>query len=284
MNPIQTDKINKMMKAATSQGIFPGAVLLVSKNGEIIHHEAYGMASMVPLPRMLDVDTIFDVASLTKPIATATAVFQVIEDGKLSLNTPVSKICPMFSKNGKDKITMKHLLTHSSGLPDWWGLYKELLAQEQKRDKKLIGTDIGRTILRMMLCNIPLNSEPGETIVYSDLGYMVLDWVIERIWGITLDWYCREKIFNLIGMDRTLFSNKIRMSTLQSELSEYDYAATEECPWRKKVLSGEVHDDNCYALGGVAGHAGLFTTAKDIFIFLQQLLYLSIQHLHGMCG
>jgi uncharacterized protein YbbC (DUF1343 family)/CubicO group peptidase (beta-lactamase class C family) len=225
----------------------PGAVILIGNQGEIVYRRAFGYRSLEPEKIPMTEDTIFDLASLTKTIATTTAVMQLAEQRKLDIEAPVARYWPAFRKNGKGKITVRQLLSHYSGLrpdlslhPKWSG-YKKAMA-------KIVAE---RPVL-----------PPGSGFIYSDINFEALGELVRRISGRPLDRYCAEHIFRPLGMKDTGF--KLPLS-LQSRIAPTEHRLT-------SLLCGEAHDPSCYNMGGVAGHAGLFSTVDDLSVFAQMLL------------
>ena len=239
----------KVVEDAVANGAFPGAVALVVRNGTIVGHRAFGHSMLTPQTRMMQTDTIFDVASMTKPIVTATSIMILLERGKLRLDDKVTVFIPEFGTNGKEGITVRKLLTHTSGLPPWIPFYKECSSHE---------------CVITAICDIDLEYEPGTKYAYSDLGYITLGEIVRRVSGEELSTFAEENIFKPLGMLNTTFNPS-------KEMRER-CAATEQCEWRGRVLVGEVHDENSFAMGGVSGHAGLFSTAYDMAIFAQMML------------
>jgi beta-glucosidase-like glycosyl hydrolase/CubicO group peptidase (beta-lactamase class C family) len=241
--------VDRLLERFVGEKAFPGAVIAVGKNGALAHLRAFGRLSYDGGAPAATVDTIYDVASLTKVVVTTTMAMILVDEGKLDLTKPVSAFIPGFKGEGKDKVTVRHLLTHSSGL-DWWGaLYQEL----QGHDAYLSRVQ-----------SMDLVYEPGTKSLYSDLGVLLLGEVLERVAGESLDAFARRRIFDPLGMKETLFRPGRELLAR--------IAPTERDPWRGRVLRGEVHDENAFALGGVAPHAGLFSTAGDLARFAQMLL------------
>jgi len=234
------------MRDAVASRCFPGAVLLVSEQGRILLHRAYGMADIFNGEAMT-CDTVFDLASLTKPLATTLAVMQLVQQGVVSLDRPCYAYCPGFQEGGKEKITLRHLLSHCSGLPAWKPYYLRFSGIDPKARNDL---------LRRVIFAEPLSAAPGERTEYSDLGFLMLQWVVEYITGKALDNYLSATLFGPLGLTSLFF---VRHDQPQLH-SRYRYAAT------------EVHDDNAHWIGGVAGHAGLFGTAGAVWNLLQGLL------------
>ena len=228
---------------------FPGAVLAVGKDGALVHLRAFGGLDYGDGTAPTKVDTIYDLASLTKVVATATTAMILVDDGRLDLGRTVTSFLPGFSGGAKDGVTVEQLLTHSAGV-DWWGpLYKEFSGSE--------------AYLRRIEA-MDLVYPPGTKSLYSDLGLFLLGQVLERAAGESLDGFVRRRVFEPLGMTDTLYRPGAELLPR--------IAPTESDPWRGRVLRGEVHDENAFALGGVAPHAGLFGTAGDLSRFAQMML------------
>ncbi|HEV3484365.1 MAG TPA: serine hydrolase domain-containing protein, partial [Vicinamibacterales bacterium] len=251
------DLIGPLVEEAISEKKLPGAVVLVGRGDRVLYTKAIGNRAVAPSVERMTPDTIFDVASLTKPVATATSVMILLEDGRIRLNDRVSTFVPGFERYGKADITVRHLLTHVSGLrpdvdlADAWTGYEEAIA--------------------LAVEEVPL-APPGERFVYSDINYFLLGEIVRRVSGKGLDEFARERIFEPLGMKDTMF---LPPSSLQPRI-----APTESCTefgWPcqgadMKMLRGVVHDPTARRMGGVAGHAGLFSTAADLSIFCRMLL------------
>jgi len=256
-------KITDIMERARKSSIFPGAYLLFAKRGDIKYKKAFGHSSLVPEISELREDTIFDIASLTKVIATTTALMLLVRDKYLEVDDKASKFIPSLVKYGKSDITLRHLLSHSSGLPAWKPYYKEVCNND-----RMIPNHTTKNLIYEMVHKEKLIYPLGEDFQYSDLGFILLEEVIEKVSGQSLENFCDERIFSPLGMKNTFY---IKLADKRN-LAKEKFAATEECPWRKRVLRGEVHDANAYAMGGVAGHAGLFAIGGDIYIFAKEIL------------
>ena len=239
----------KVVEEAVKNREIPGAVALVAREGKIVGLREYGYAMVTPEVWPMREDTIFDLASLTKPIATATSIMILLEKGEIRLDDRVTLFIPEFGKRGKEDVTLRHLLTHTSGLPSGKSLFEEYSTYKD---------------IVLEVCNIPLENAPGTKYVYSDLGYIILGEIVRRVGGKSLDKFAMENIFQPLGMEDTMFNPPEKLRP--------ECAATEYCKWRKRIVVGEVHDENAYAMGGVSGHAGLFSTAKDLAIFGQMML------------
>jgi serine-type D-Ala-D-Ala carboxypeptidase len=263
--------VENAFKDAVTQGVFPGAVVLVGREDEIVYEQAFGSRSLVPAKRPMQVTTIFDLASLTKPLATSIAMMLLVNQQKIRLDDRVTHGFPTFGVLGKHAVTFRHLLNHSSGLPDWKPYYEEVLKCEQQGKINFVASQAAkRYVFKQIHRETPL-SPAGQRSLYSDLGFMVLGEIVEAVGGNTLDRFCQERIFNPLDLRSMSFIDLTQLRTRQIQPVEEMIAPTENCPWRKKVLCGEVHDDNAYAIGGVAGHAGLFSSARDIHQLLARL-------------
>jgi CubicO group peptidase (beta-lactamase class C family) len=238
------------------------------KNGETLEHfSERGLAMLQPERIPMTRQTIFDLSSLTKPLATTTAMLLLVDEGAVELDAPVAKYLPLFSERGKEAITIRHLLSHSSGLKPWRAYHEIFLQKERKTGETLIGSPEARaSVIERTIRSAPVH-EPGEAAVYGDLDFIVLGAVIEAVGGQRLDDFCREKIFEPLEMSDTFFIPIGRDAKPLPGPTKRRIAATENCPWRDRVLWGEVHDPNASVMGGVAGHAGLFSTVDDVLKF-----------------
>jgi len=247
-SPSRLNVLDPIVENAIKSNEIPGAVLLVSHDGQMVYRKAFGYRSLEPRREPMTVDTIFDVASLTKVVATTTAVMQLIEKGALRANDPVAKYIPEFAQNGKEDVTIRELLTHDSGLP-----------KELDLSRPWEGRD---TAFRMAFAE-ELTDPPGSRFVYSDVNFVVLGALVERVSGKRLDEYCEKNIFQPLGMTHTRFLPPAAWlpRIAPTQYDEHD-----------KMLRGTVHDPTARRMGGVAGHAGLFSTADDLAKFAQFLL------------
>jgi CubicO group peptidase (beta-lactamase class C family) len=263
-------KVDRALDRAIEGAEMPGAVVLarMHRDGEWLEHlSVRGLAVARPERIPMARETIFDLASLTKVLATTTAVMLLVEEGRLVLDDAVAKWLPHFSERDKGAVTLRHLLTHSSGLRPWRGFHETLLERERKKGERWIGTPAAKDWILESICRSALVHEPGTAAVYGDLDFIVLGAVVEAASAQPLDVFCQERIFARLGMKETRF--------LREPLGEAErraFAATENCPWRGRIVWGEVHDPNAAAMGGVAGHAGLFAPADDVLRFATALL------------
>ncbi|HEY4053425.1 MAG TPA: exo-beta-N-acetylmuramidase NamZ domain-containing protein [Terriglobales bacterium] len=240
--------LDSIIQTSIQNHEIPGAVLLVGHDGQVIYRKAYGNRSLDPKVEPMTVDTIFDLASLTKVIATNTAVMQLVEQGRIKLNDPVVKYIPEFGQNGKSDIRVRDLLTHYSGLPP---------------DLDLTQPWSGRDVGYSMAFAVTPNAPPETSFVYSDINFITLGAIVERVSGMQLDVYCAQNIFSPLGMSHTRFLPPADWIP-QIAPTQYDE--------NNHMLRGVVHDPTSRRMGGVAGHAGLFSTADDLAKFAQMLL------------
>lgn len=242
--------VDKLMETAIADSVFPGAVLLFGKDDKILYNKAFGNFTYDKNSTRISINSIFDLASVSKVVSTTSAAMILVGEGKLNLDDPVVNYLPEFNKNGKDKVTIRNLLLHNSGL----------VAFKKYYDEYSTGEEVINDIM-----NDSLNNTPGEKFIYSDLGMITLQKVIERISKESLDTFIKEKLFDPLGMNQTLYnpSNEIKMNCVPTELDDF---------WRMRLLQGEVHDERAYMLNGVAGHAGLFSTAVDLSKFVIMIM------------
>lgn len=253
------DPVADLMQSGVDSGVFPGGVLLCARGREILFHQGFGKASLAG-GRPVEKDGLFDLASLTKPLATALAAAELVKTGVLGLDTCLGDVIAEVEGTNRAGVTIDMLLRHTSGLPALRPYYKSMMKEKTAR----------RQILRSLLAAEPLETAPGHSQCYSDLGFMFLSWVIEILSGMRLDAFVRDRIYTPLkikdlffidqdlGMDPSLYSRMV---------------STQDCPWRKKVLTGEVDDDNAWAAGGIEGHAGLFGDAASVHNLCCEILW-----------
>jgi CubicO group peptidase (beta-lactamase class C family) len=247
--PSGLDEVDRIVEAAMEEGAFPGAVLAIGRRGSLVRFRAFGRYTYEPGAPEVRTDTIYDLASLTKVVATTTVAMILVDQGRLDLDAPVSGIVPRFRGGAKDEVRVRQLLTHSGGLLWWAPLYEALRGPKAYLER----------ILEM-----DLDYEPGSKTVYSDLGVILLGDVLERLAGAPIEEVARRRVFEPLGMRDTRYLPPLALHPR--------IAPTERDPWRGRVVLGEVHDRNAFALEGVAPHAGLFATAGDLARFAQMLL------------
>lgn len=241
--------LDPIMERSVSSGEIPGGVLLVGHNGRVVYRKAFGWRSVEPTREPMTTETIFDLASLTKCIATTTSVMKLMQEGKVRLNDPVATYLPEFAQNDKKDITVRELLTHYSGFaPDL-----DLTSPWEGR----------KAAYDMAMAQRPINP-PGTRFVYSDINFEVLGFLVEKISGRPLDEYAREEVFEPLRMKHTRYLPPQTWTPLIAP-TQYDE--------KGNMLRGVVHDPTARRMGGVAGHAGLFSTANDLALFAENLLH-----------
>ncbi|MGE3332933.1 MAG: serine hydrolase domain-containing protein [Rhodospirillaceae bacterium] len=275
-------KANALVEAAVANGGLPGAVMLIAVGGKVIEERAFGFAQLndyegrkIEMARVMRTSTVFDVASVTKVMATTMAVMILADQKKLDVDVPVYRYLPDFRGPELDKITVRHLLTHTSGLVQWQPLYYQAANKAEVFDA---------------IRNMPLQWPVGEGYHYSDLGFMLLGYIVERVSGRALDVFVEDALYRPLGLAHTGFLPKTRgLSNFAVTESGngyerhmiygpdfgYGYKGDPKSwdGWRRYALDGEANDGNAwYGNGGVAGHAGLFSTAGDLKILLDLML------------
>ena len=252
MRSDRLQQIDRIVNQGLSRKNMPGAVVLVARRGKIVFHKAYGNRQVKPTIEKMTIDTVFDLASLTKPIATATSVMKLMEQDKLQLHDRVANYVPEFACNGKEDITIYQLLTHQGGLiPD--NALKDYVDGPEKAFERINALNT--------------HVEPGSKFVYTDVGFIVLAHIVEKVSGINVHEYSQKHVFSPLGMSDTGFlpgdDLRRRCATTQTRLDDSG---------NQKSLKGEVHDPRAHELGGIAGHAGLFSTARDLAVYGQMMI------------
>ncbi len=241
--------MDQLLHQGVRDSAYPGFVFLGARDNNVFYYEAGGNFTYDNNSREMSKTAIFDMASVTKVVATTSAAMLLYDEGKLNLTQKVANVIPEFAAGGKEEVTFFHLLTHSSGLPAWNALFQ--------------GTDNPAGMLKK-LYNLEQEQPEEEKMVYSCMGFVTIAKAVERITGKPLDQFLQQRLFEPLGMDHTFFNPP----------SEYLYRIppTEYDSLRGGIVHGKVHDENAYYLGGVSGNAGLFSTAEDLAIFCQMML------------
>lgn len=252
------------MANAVADSVFPGAVLLWAHRNDVLYHKAFGVTDL-RFGSPVTLSTVFDLASLTKPLATALAVADLISSGLLSRKTYLQDTLPDACGTDKAKITIDMLMRHRSGLPAHRPYFKSL--------PDPVPGMAAREHLRRLVLDEPLEYEPGSKELYSDLGFILLAWVVESLSGARLDTFVNDRIFAPLKIN-ALFFNPLcsDLTGPVKDKASLVFAATSHCPWREKMMLGEVEDENAWAAGGVEGHAGLFGTAAGVHRLCCQIL------------
>jgi CubicO group peptidase (beta-lactamase class C family) len=263
----RNEQLSGFLTEHINAGEFPSAVYLIGEGDEIVFADALGHSVVQPYRIANKVDTIYDLASLTKPLVTGMLCARRIELGELTLDSSVSHYLPEFERTDKQMITVRELLTHTSGLPAWRPLY--VLAEGER--ERAAGA----------IANLDLEYKPGTRVVYSDLGFIALGVLLERMTGHQLADLAQREIFEPLQLKQTFFNPEIALQTGIAACETGNVYETNMCKEsgsgeyqnsRQRLIWGEVHDGNAYFLGGAAGHAGLFSTAAEVFQLAQQFV------------
>jgi len=251
----------RLMEVGIASGVFPGGALLVRVRGKTVHQSFHGRRSIQPPGDPVDAHTCFDLASLTKVLATTPLVLLSIQRGRLELETPVHRLLEEYAGQGREPITVRMLLDHSSGLADWRPYYEKV---RSANGEIWPATVKGQEAVRRMVAAEALEAPPGSRTLYSDLNFILLDWILERVNDHPTDVLFAEWLAEPLKLESLFFVDLKSPVKAARARRGRAFAATERCPWRGRVLIGEVHDENTYAMGGVSGHAGLFGTIRDV--------------------
>jgi CubicO group peptidase (beta-lactamase class C family) len=261
--PEKLARLDSIITAAIRDSAFPAAQLLVLRDGTIAYNTAFGTYTYDPASGPIDNASVFDLASVSKVIGTTTAVMKLIDAGKLSLDDYASKYLPHLAAGSKGRITIRHLLTHRAGFPPFKRFYLMCNSAAEALDS-VYATE--------------LVAEPGDTTIYSDIGMITMGKIVEKIAGMSQAELLEKEFFGPLGMKNTMYNPP-------QSLWERVVPTEIDTVWRKALVRGIVHDENAALLGGVAGHAGLFSTASDLAIYAQMLLnrgtYGGVRYLSG---
>ena len=250
MDGEQFDRIGSVVQAAVGAGEVPGAVVVVVHRDAVVYREAFGRRAIQPDAEAMTADTIFDLASLTKPVVTGTLVMKLVEQGKLRLDDPVAKHWPAFAAHGKSEVTIEDCLLHRSGLTPDNGMNDYVGSRDEMFER---------------IAQLPLSYPTGTAFKYSDVGYIVLGRVVELVSKEPLNEVARREIFEPLKMTDAAFNPTKPEVTKRNRIAPTETRGGEP-------MRGSVHDPRAYALGGVAGHAGLFGTADDLARYCRMLL------------
>jgi len=265
MSAERLSRMDQVIAESIERKELPGAVVLVARHGRTVWRKAYGARAVAPQREAMTADTIFDLASLTKIVATATSIMILVEQGKVRLGDPLIKFIPEMKGEGRDTITIEQLLTHTAGFPPDFDLRERWTGYDEAMKR---------------LYREPLRNQPGARFVYSDINYIALGEVVHRVSGLALDEFARQNIFAPLGMRDTGFRPSARLvsriAPTEKRRGQMNYlgdsgenTGAEGEQW----LRGQVHDPTSFRMGGVAGHAGLFSTADDLAIYSQMILH-----------
>ncbi|WP_447969297.1 serine hydrolase domain-containing protein [Nitrospira sp. M1] len=256
------DPITRALQTGIRDQIFPGAVLWVRSHGHLRYHQAVGLTSYLAPNHQTSLHTIYDLASLTKPLATGTAILCLVQEGVLEIDQPIGLILQGLRGTLIEHATVRDLLCHRSGLPGWRPYYEQFVLQNGALPQEITREARCHEVLKH-IAQEPLEYQPRIQNVYSDLGFMLLGLAIESVTQQSLSQYCAEQMYNHLNGCSLFFGDNVANSSVH-ERSASEIAPTEQDSWRGRLLQGEVHDENAYVLGGVAGHAGLFGTTEAV--------------------
>ncbi len=272
-----------VMEAGVAEGVAPGMSAVVIAGGALVHSGFHGWAGIEPDPVALTADHVFDVASLTKVMATATLAAVLVKEERLDLDAPVARYLPAFARAGKEAVTVRHLLAHESGLPAWRPYFEQVRSDPvgrhaflppAERDPARLAAafERGRSMVEEAVLSERLEAPPGTRAVYSDVGFLALGWCLERVGGASLDRLSAGRVFEPLALGSTFYLDGRRRDGGRPPAPSRAFVATERCEHRAEVNCGTVNDDNAWAMGGVAAHAGLFSTARDAALLGQAWL------------
>ncbi|HTO94211.1 MAG TPA: serine hydrolase domain-containing protein, partial [Bacteroidota bacterium] len=248
-DPADLQRVDAIINAAIADSAFPGAQIAVIRDGMLVEEKSFGHQTYDPASRLIDDGTMFDLASVTKVIATTSAVMRLADSGRIGLDDPVAKYLPSFDSGEKAAITIRQLLLHRGGFPPFRRLWLECAGPQEVMDT------IAATVLV---------AHPGDSTVYSDLGFITLGKIVEKVTGKPLDEFVAREFFTPLRMRNTMYNppESLRARCAPTEV---------DTSWRRRLVQGTVHDENAAFLGGVSGNAGLFATAGDLAVYMQML-------------
>jgi len=250
--------IDLILSRGVTGQVFPGAAAAVVRDSGQ-RTDLFTAGSITPGGAGVSPDTVYDIASLTKPF-TATAFMRLWAEGKIGPSEKAQKYIPEWSIPGADAVLLEHLLAHESGLPDWLPFYEEVPAVER-------ATEAGKKRIIQTAMFTPFEAPAGSRMIYSDTGFILLGFCMERAADMDLDEIIRTMVTRPLGLKNTKFLPVKGNANIKDTGSSSAVAPTELCPWRQKMMLGEVHDENAWTMGGVAAHAGLFSTIRDMALF-----------------
>ncbi len=257
--------------------VFPGAVLRVMQGGEVLYHSAVGCRSRVPEPSPMHKNVVFDVGALTRPLVASTLTMQLIQRGQLELDKRLSHIFQTFGVHGKERMTVRHLLNHTSGYAATAPYYRQIANADRSVRAGMMTSRGAVDAIYNEIFRAKLENLPGKVSRESDIGFILLGYALEVVSGTTFEKLIPKLLLKRFELPSTGFIELSSLRGRRLETVNDIIAPTAECPWRGKLMSGEVYDDNAWAMGGVSAHAGLFTTAEDI----QQIASTLIECYHG---
>jgi CubicO group peptidase (beta-lactamase class C family) len=250
---LRFEPVRRLCQDALANEVAPGFVVLVASGGHVQFHEAFGWRQLVPRRLPAFPDTVYDVASLTKAVVTSVLAMKEIERGSLDLEEPVGQRLPEFEGDARAAVTVRQLLSHSAGLPAYRPYWRQAAAAASER-----------WAISLAAAREPLEYPPGTRSIYSDLGFILLGWLLERTSELRLDALAERDVFRPLGLGAATFVNLSDPDARAHLLAEHSVAATQQSPERGRIVLGEVDDLNAYAMGGISGHAGLVADAAAL--------------------
>ena len=265
-------EVEQAFAQAIEHEIIPGATLVVRRGADVAYEHAFGFRSLVPERSPMRLETVFDLSSLTKPLATTITVMMLVRDNKLRLDDRVTRFFHNFGTHGKGHATFRHLLAHCSGLAAWRPFYQRVGEIERAGKVNFMASQGAKEFVYEEIHRDKPEAPAASRLIYSDLNFMLLGELVEQIAGVALNRFCRDKIFRPLGLRSTDFIDISLVRTRRLEPVPEMFAPTSVCTLRKRMLVGEVDDENAFAMGGVAGHAGLFASAREVDRVVRELL------------
>jgi CubicO group peptidase (beta-lactamase class C family) len=265
-------EVEQAFTSAIEQGVIPGATLRVRRGEDVAFEGAFGARALEPERSPMRLETVFDLSSLTKPLATTVAMMILTCDGKLRLDDRVTRFFHNFGVHGKAYITFRQLLAHCSGLAAWRPFYQQVAEVERSGKVNFMASHGAKEFVYEQIHREKLEYQPATRALYSDLNFMLLGEALEQVGGAALNRICRDKIFRPLGLRATDFIDIALVRTRRLEPVPEMFAPTSLCQLRKRLLVGEVEDENAFAMGGVAGHAGLFAPIREVDRIILELL------------
>lgn len=262
---------NATTEPKKNERAFPGAVMLIGCGGEVIYHKAFGCRSLLPEVSEMKPDTVFDISSLTKVLVTTSLCMYLVEQDMLEIDRRLSRIFQTFNTHGKERMTVRHLLAHTSGYAAHAPFYKRIAKADDAARCGFMSTRDAAEAVYQEIFRARLDNLPGKVAKYSDLGFILLGHAIETISSMQLGRLAQREIFSPLSMGSTGYIDLAAVKRRAVEPISDAIAPTNDCPWRKRLLCGEVQDENAWAMGGIAGHAGVFSTALDLHTFATEL-------------
>jgi CubicO group peptidase (beta-lactamase class C family) len=265
-------EVEQAFAEAVERGVIPGATLVVRRGADVVFEGAFGHRALVPERSPMRLETVFDLSSLTKPLATTIAVMLLVCENKLRLGDRVTRFFHNFGVHDKGHVTFRQVLAHCSGLAPWRPFFQQVAQIEKTGKVNFMASHGAKEWVYEEIHREKPEAPPASKALYSDLNFMLLGETVERIATVALNRFCRERIYRPLGLRATDFIDISLVRSRRLEPVPEMFAPTSFCPFRKRMLVGEVDDENAYAMGGVAGHAGLFAPVKEVDRIAQELI------------